>query len=86
MPQLRWRSNLAKAARYGIKPGDVRRAASVLIASEEVGDICRDGKTYDVHVWSTPKTRNSIDARPRAADRHAERQRVRLGDVADVRI
>ena len=31
-----------------------------MLASEEVGDIFRDGKAYDVHVWSTPATRNSL--------------------------
>ena len=26
-----------------------------LVTGEEVGDIFRDGKAYDVHVWSTPR-------------------------------
>ena len=52
--------DLVKAERYGLKPGDVRRAAATLLASEEVGDIFRDGKAYDVHVFSTPASRNSL--------------------------
>ena len=36
------------ARRYGLKPGDVRRAAAALVAGEEVGDIFRGGKAYDV--------------------------------------
>ena len=31
--------DLAAAQRYGLKPGDVRRASGVLVASEEVGDL-----------------------------------------------
>ena len=31
------------------------------------------GKAYDVHVWSTPASRDSLDRHPRAADRHARR-------------
>ena len=32
-----------------------------MIAGEEVGDIFRAGKAYDVVVWSTPESRNSVD-------------------------
>jgi hypothetical protein len=35
---------------------DVRRAAATLVAGEEVGDIFRAGRAYDVVVWSTPQT------------------------------
>ena len=54
MPQIEIEVELAAAERYGLKPGDVRRAAATMLAGEEVGDIFRDGKAYDVHVWSTP--------------------------------
>ena len=40
--------------KYGLKPGDVRRAAATLVAGEEVGDIFRGGRAYDVVVWSVP--------------------------------
>ena len=49
-----------------------------LVTGEEVGDIFRDGKAYDVNVWSTPETRNSLTAIAPAADRHARRRVVRL--------
>jgi Cu/Ag efflux pump CusA len=45
-----------------VKPGDVRRAAATLVESEEVGDIFRGGRAYDVHVWSTPETRGSVQS------------------------
>ena len=34
----------------------------MLLAGEEIGDIFRDGKAYDVNVWSTPATRNSLSS------------------------
>ncbi|MDX6661920.1 MAG: hypothetical protein QOG09_22, partial [Solirubrobacterales bacterium] len=44
VPEVAVRVKLGVAERYGLKPGDVRRAAATLMASEEVGDIYRGGK------------------------------------------
>jgi CzcA family heavy metal efflux pump len=86
VPQIQVEVDLAKAQQYGIKPGDVRRASATLVAGEEVGDLFKDGKAYDVNVWSTPETRNSVESiRNLPIDTPNGRQ-VRLGDVADVRI
>jgi len=77
---------LAKAAKYGLKPGDVRRAAATLVAGEEVGDIFRAGKAYDVAVWSTPETRSSVVAVESLQLDTPVGARVRLGDVASVKL
>src|SRR5207244_10656658 len=53
VPQVFVEENLPVAQKYGLKPGDVRRAAATLIAGEEGGDICRDGKGYDRRAWGT---------------------------------
>ena len=60
IPQIQVEVDLETAQRYGIKPGDVRRAAATLLSSEEVGDIFSAGKAYDVHVFSVPETRASF--------------------------
>jgi Cu/Ag efflux pump CusA len=84
VPQLQVEVDLAKAEKYGLKPGDVRRAAATLVAGEEVGDIFRGGKAYDVVVWSTPQTRASVpDIRSLRIDTPSG-ETVRLADVADV--
>jgi Cu/Ag efflux pump CusA len=84
VPQIQVKVDLAKAERYGLKPGDVRRAAATLVAGEEVGDIFREGKAYDVMVWSTPKTRSSVvDIQNLRLDTPSG-QRVRMSEVADV--
>lgn len=86
IPQVQVEVDLATARAYGIKPGDVRRAAAVMLASEEVGDIFIAGKAYDVHVWSTPETRHSVtDIEAMPIDTPIGGQ-VALGKVADVRI
>jgi len=62
VPHLRVEVDLAKALRYGLKPGDVRRAAATLVAGTEVSDIHRDGKVYDVMVWGRPQARDSLSS------------------------
>jgi CzcA family heavy metal efflux pump len=85
-PQVQVEVDLARAAQYGIKPGDVRRAAATLIAGEEVGDIFRAGKAYDVVVWSTPATRSSVTGIADLPIDTASGTPVRLGDVAQVSV
>jgi CzcA family heavy metal efflux pump len=86
VPQVNVRVDLAAAQRYGVKPGDVRRAAATLISGEEVGDIFRGGKAYDVDVWSTPATRDSVNDVGALLLDTPNGGHVRLRRVADVRI
>jgi CzcA family heavy metal efflux pump len=86
VPQVEVKVDLAKAKRHGVKPGDVRRASGTWIASEEVGDIYRGGRAYDVHVWSTPETRSSITSIERLPIDTPSGKPILLSDVADVRI
>jgi CzcA family heavy metal efflux pump len=86
IPQIEVMVDLKKARRYGIKPGDVRRATTTLMAGEEVGDIYIGKKTYDVNVWSVPRARHSLtDFREIMIDTPGGGH-VQLQDVADVRI
>src|SRR5918996_248001 len=86
IPQIEIEVDLAAAEKHGIKPGDVRRAAAVLMSGQEAGDIFRDGKAYDVQVWSTPETRDSLpDLRQLLIDTPTGGH-VPLEEVADVRI
>jgi CzcA family heavy metal efflux pump len=86
VPQMTVEVDLAAAQRYGLKPGDVRRASGVLVASEEVGDVFSGGKAYDVHVWSTPETRSSLTSIRELPIDTPSGEQVQLGEVADVRI
>jgi CzcA family heavy metal efflux pump len=86
IPQIEVEVDLAAASRYGIKPGDVRRAASMFIASEEAGDIWRGGKNIEVHVWSTPQYRNSIGSVRELLLDAQDGRKVRLGELARVQL
>jgi Cu/Ag efflux pump CusA len=86
IPQVQVEVDLPTARAYGIKPGDVRRAASVMLASEEVGDIFIAGKAYDVHVWTTPDVRRNLTDIERLPVDTPIAGQVPLGDIAAVRV
>jgi Cu/Ag efflux pump CusA len=86
LPHIEVELDLAAARRHGLKPGDVRRQTSALLASEEVSDIFAGGKAYDVHVWSIPSARNSLTDVERLPIDTPDGGRVRLDQVADVRV
>ena len=86
IPQVEVELDPAAAGIYGINPGDVRRATSLLVAGEKVGDIFLDGKNYAVTVWSKPETRHSVTSIRELLIETPGRGRVRLGKIADVRI
>jgi Cu/Ag efflux pump CusA len=86
IPQIQVEVDLARALQYGIKPGDVRRAVSIMLAGEEVGDIFVEGKAYDVMVWAIAPVRQSVtDIENLPIDTPVEGP-VALGELADVRV
>jgi CzcA family heavy metal efflux pump len=77
--------DLAAAQRYGVKPGEVRRAAAILLSGLQVGALFEEQKVFDVVVWGAPETRQSLtDIRELLIG--TPNGHVRLGDLADVRI
>jgi CzcA family heavy metal efflux pump len=86
IPQIQVQVDLEAAQRVGLKPGDIRRAAATLVSGEEVGDMFREGKAYDVNVWSTPETRHSVSSIENLPIDTPSGTPVRLGDVARVRL
>jgi len=86
MPQVNIEADLIAAQQVGLKPGDIRRATAFLLQGEEVGDIFIGGKTYDVNVWSTPETRDSLNDIQNLLIDTPSGARVRLADVASVQI
>jgi CzcA family heavy metal efflux pump len=85
-PALEIEVDLTSAQRYGVKPGDVRRAAAALLSGIQVGSLFEEQKVFDVVVWGAPEIRNSVtDVRELLIDTPGGGH-VRLEDVADVRI
>ena len=74
VPYIRVDPDLDKAAKYGLKPGDIRRAAATIVAGDEVSDLHVDNKVYDIIAWSVPEARQRRAEHPRPAARHARRR------------
>ena len=73
-PRSRSRSTWPRPQQHGIKPGDVRRAAAMLLSGLQVGSLFEQQKVFDVVVWSTPENRHSLTSVREPADRHARRR------------
>ena len=86
VPQIDVTTNLAAAQKYGLKPGDVRRAAATLIAGTEVGDLFKAGRAYDVQVWGTPNTRHDVASLRELLIDTPDGGPVALKEVADVSV
>lgn len=85
-PGLEIEVDLDKAKRYGVKPGDVRRAATTLLSGLQVGSLFEHQKVFEVVVWGTPEIRQNLtDVGELLIDAPA-RGAVRLKDVATLRV
>jgi len=85
-PTLEIEVDLAAAQRYGVKPGDVRRAAAILLSGLQVGALFEEQKVFDVVVWGSPQMRQSLTDIRELLIETPGGGHVRLGDVADVGI
>jgi Cu/Ag efflux pump CusA len=85
-PNVEIEVDLARAQEFGVKPGDVRRAAAALLSGMEVGNLFEDQKVFSVVVWGAPETRHSVNSIRELLIDTPGGDHVRLGDVADVRV
>ena len=86
LPHIEVEPDVVAARRHGLAPGDIRRQASTLIASEEVSDIFAGGRAYDVHVTALPSARDSVTDVENLLIDTPSGERVRLKELADVRL
>ncbi|MFL6140550.1 MAG: efflux RND transporter permease subunit [Labedaea sp.] len=85
-PTLEVKVDLGAAEKYGIRPGEVRRAAATYFSGLAVGSLYEDQKIFDVVVWGTPDTRGNPAALNNLLIDTPAGGQVRLGDVAAVRV
>jgi Cu/Ag efflux pump CusA len=85
-PSLEIEVDLASAQKYGVRPGDVRRAAAILVSGIHVGSIFEEQKIFDVVVWSQPQLRQNVSSVENLLIDIPGGEQIRLGDVADVRM
>ncbi|ADB32573.1 acriflavin resistance protein [Kribbella flavida DSM 17836] len=85
-PTVQVQVDLARAQAAGVKPGDVRRAATALMGGITVGNLFEQQKVFDVVVWGTPAIRQNVAGVENLLIDKPAGGHVRLGDVADVRV
>ncbi len=85
-PTLDIRVDPAAAARVGLRPGEIRRAATSLLSGIEVGFLFEDQKVFEVVVWGAPELRESLSSVGDLLIDTPDGGQVRLSEVADVDI
>jgi Cu/Ag efflux pump CusA len=85
-PTLQIEADLTASRRHGVKPGDVRRAAAMLVQGLDVGAFFEEQKVFQVIVRGVPATRHSVQSVRDLVIDTPSGGHVRLGDVARVRI
>ena len=86
VPGIQIEVDSEKAGIYGLKPGDIRRAAATLVNGIEVANRFEEQKVYQVAVWSIPEERRNIDDVKKILIDTPNGGSVRLEDVAKVNI
>jgi Cu/Ag efflux pump CusA len=85
-PSLEVEVDLERAQDFGVKPGDVRRAAAILLSGIDVGQLFYEQKVFDVVVWGAPETRRGTDDVKNLLIDTPTGNQVRLEQVADVNV
>lgn len=86
VPQLDVRLRPEAAARFGLTPGDVRRAATTFVKGLKVGELYDEQKIFDVVIWGTEKIRNDVQTLRQLPIETLSGAYVPLGDVAEIAI
>ena len=85
-PTIEIETDLDRAQRFGVKPGDVRRAAATLVQGIQVGSVFEQQKVFDVVVKGVPATRNSVSSVRNLLIDGPGGGHLRLSQVADVQV
>jgi CzcA family heavy metal efflux pump len=73
-------------AKFGLTPGHVRRASTVLLKGQKVGEVFDGQKKFDVVVWGAKELRADLKSVQNLPIDVQNGTQVRLKDVADVRV
>jgi Cu/Ag efflux pump CusA len=84
VPQVAIRLRSEAAERFGLTPGQVRRAATTLVKGTKVGELYEGQKIFDVMVWGAQRGRADVAALRQLLIETQSGARVPLGDVAEV--
>jgi CzcA family heavy metal efflux pump len=62
VPQIQVRLRPDAAGRFGLTPGQVRKAVQTLVRGTQVGEVYQEQKSIPVVVWGTPSQRHDLSA------------------------
>ncbi|MGH8631075.1 MAG: efflux RND transporter permease subunit, partial [Burkholderiales bacterium] len=82
--EVRWKPDAAD--RFGLAPGDVRRAVTAMVKGTKVGELYQDQKIFDVAVWGIERVRHDPGALRELRFTTPSGAPVPLGEAADIRI
>jgi Cu/Ag efflux pump CusA len=85
-PSIEVKVDLATAEKYGLKPGDVRRASTTLVNGLPAGSLYQNQQIFDVVVLGQPAVRDSLASIQNLLIDTPSGDQVRLKDLASVQI
>lgn len=86
VPQIVVRIRSEDAMVFGLTPGDISSATSLLVNGTQVGEIFEEQKIFRVVVWGEQTIRRDVDALRRLMIDTPSGAQVALGDVADITV
>lgn len=78
--------DLEAAQAHGLKPGDIRRTAAILLSGLTVGNLFEEQKVFDVVVWGPPELRATPEDVGDLLVSTPAGTQIPLSEVADVRV
>ena len=86
VPQIIVRVRSEEAMAFGLTPGDIAAATSLLVNGTQVGEVFEEQKVFRVVVWGDESIRRDVDALRRMMIDTPSGAQVALGDVADITV
>ncbi|MGH7342996.1 MAG: efflux RND transporter permease subunit, partial [Candidatus Rokuibacteriota bacterium] len=86
VPQIEVRLRPEAAERYGLTPGQVRRAAATFVKGAKVGEVYEGQMIIDVALWGVPRVREDVTSLRDLPIETPGGARAPLGDVADIAV
>lgn len=86
VPQIEIHLKPDAARRFGLTPGDIRKATTTLVKGAKVGEIYEDQKIFDVVVWGEQSLRSDISSLRNVRINTPNGGDVPLGEVVELRI
>ncbi|MFN0124963.1 MAG: efflux RND transporter permease subunit [Blastocatellia bacterium] len=86
VPQVEARTRAEALARFGLTPGDVRRAMATFVKGQKVGEIHDEQKVVDVVVQGEDHLRTDLESLRAIRLDAPGNASVRLGDVVELRV